>query len=200
MSGITGRVGAPGRYTWAGRPAAAGNSGKRITITDVGTGGGSEWVSDGTYWRPVNGAVVLVANGALSSHTGNTNKTTLKTYTIPAGLANIPGAHIDIDALWETTNDASNKNPLIEFGSTAIYSTAGASVATTTNVVKIRVRSATSQVCYPIGSPSQNSTQSGAVVAVSENLANALAITASCTLADGADTCSLHAWTITLRA
>lgn len=39
-------------YTWAGRPAASGNTGLVITITDAGQRP-MDYVSDGTDWRPV---------------------------------------------------------------------------------------------------------------------------------------------------
>jgi hypothetical protein len=46
--------------TWSTKPTAAGNSGMCIRVTDVGqSAGGSYWISDGTYWRPINGSVVL---------------------------------------------------------------------------------------------------------------------------------------------
>lgn len=45
---------------WASRPAASAvPAGSKMCATDVGVGGYSEWVSDGTYWRPVNGSVLL---------------------------------------------------------------------------------------------------------------------------------------------
>lgn len=48
------------RGPWAGRPAANGVPvGTKLAITDVGVGGYSEWFSDGTYWRPVGGFLML---------------------------------------------------------------------------------------------------------------------------------------------
>ena len=47
---------APPEYTWSAKPSAAGNAGLIIRVTDFGR---SEWVSNGTYWSPVNGAATL---------------------------------------------------------------------------------------------------------------------------------------------
>lgn len=45
---------------WAGRPAAnAVPVGSTMVVTDFGVGGYSQWYSDGTYWRPVGGRLVL---------------------------------------------------------------------------------------------------------------------------------------------
>lgn len=50
------------RGSWSGRPAASSVSvGTQITITDLGVGGRSWFWSDGTYWRPINGRVLLAA-------------------------------------------------------------------------------------------------------------------------------------------
>lgn len=46
--------------TWASRPAASAvAAGSKMRATDVGVGGYSEWVSNGTNWRPLNGSVLL---------------------------------------------------------------------------------------------------------------------------------------------
>lgn len=45
-----------GIYTWAAKPPAAGNAGRRISVSDLRN---SEFYSDGTYWRPVGGRQVL---------------------------------------------------------------------------------------------------------------------------------------------
>ena len=47
---------APPEYTWSAKPSAAGNAGLMIRVTDFGR---SQWVSNGTYWSPVNGVATL---------------------------------------------------------------------------------------------------------------------------------------------
>lgn len=98
-------------YTWATRPAAAGNTGQVIRVSDVGTGlGGSHWVSDGTYWRPVGGSVVIGAQSGsiatpVSSFTGVTSSqfTPTKQPVFPAGML-IPGqSSIEVEAIFRRT-------------------------------------------------------------------------------------------------
>ena len=98
-------------HLWAARPAAAGNSGQVIRVSDVGTGlGGSHWVSDGTYWRPVGGSVVIAAqSGSLatpvSSFTGVTSSqfTPVKQPVIPAGMLIPTQSSIEIEASFRRT-------------------------------------------------------------------------------------------------
>lgn len=80
---------------WTGRPSASTVAvGAAMVVTDVGVGGRSFWWSDGTNWRPQNGAVLLFqsfgkASQPLATITGNlTNQRfTLPTsYAIPGGL------------------------------------------------------------------------------------------------------------------
>lgn len=48
---------------WASKPAAAGNAGKEIIVTDFNR---SRWASNGTYWYPVGGYAVLKRKNLLS--------------------------------------------------------------------------------------------------------------------------------------
>lgn len=79
---------------WANRPAAAGNSGKIIRVSDIGVGGGL-FISDGTYWRPLNGHLVLAAENLTAITTtqasGSTTPIPGWSLTIPAGLFDRPG-------------------------------------------------------------------------------------------------------------
>jgi hypothetical protein len=82
--------------TWASKPAADTVPARtKIVITDYGTRGYSEWVSDGTYWYPVNGSVKLYQRtGRISTPlaaitaTGGTaqNFTLPETTLIPTGM------------------------------------------------------------------------------------------------------------------
>lgn len=67
---------------WSGRPAASAvPAGSKMCAVDVGVGGYSEWVSNGTHWRPMNGDLVFASFNAqcvgstitpLATHTGTT--------------------------------------------------------------------------------------------------------------------------------
>lgn len=96
---LNGASGAPVNgpsYTWATRPAAAGNAGRVVRITDIGPGG-SYWYSDGASWRPVGGSVLIASQQGsittpLSAFTGVTSSVfTITQPIIPAGML-IPGS------------------------------------------------------------------------------------------------------------
>lgn len=56
----TWEFGAVWKGVWADRPSAAAvTAGTRIVVEDVGANNYSEWFSDGTYWRPVGGSLLL---------------------------------------------------------------------------------------------------------------------------------------------
>ena len=85
--------------TWANRPAAASSTGKIVHITDIGPAQGSDWVSDGAYWKPRNGYVLLAQSGVAIADPNDTNENVLVTYTIPAGLMP-PNARLQTMTSW----------------------------------------------------------------------------------------------------
>lgn len=83
-------------YVWADRPASAAYDGKVVRITDIGPSGGSLLIADGTYWKPVNGIMLLAAATNLALSTTSSALTLLPGWSllIPAGLFQKPGAHL----------------------------------------------------------------------------------------------------------
>lgn len=83
-------------YAWADRPAAASYIGRVIRVTDVGPEAGSLFISDGTYWVPLNGIVTLAAEAELGLFTTSSVSVELSGWslTIPAGLFQKPGSHL----------------------------------------------------------------------------------------------------------
>lgn len=87
-----------GPYTWATKPPASASSGVVIKVTDVGTTGssGSFWISDGVYWRPINGSVILAAQkGSITTPISTLSGVTSGIFTVdpiivPAGSL-VPG-------------------------------------------------------------------------------------------------------------
>lgn len=128
-------------YTWATKPAASANLNQTIFISDVGVGGGSHWRSDGTYWRPVGGSVLLaMGSGSLASPiqsiTGVTGATfTSAQPTVPAGLL-IPGAQLEVMSHVRRIGANGTANYNIAIGTAGTASDAnllGFSMAATTN-------------------------------------------------------------------
>ena len=123
-------VGAAGSgVLWADRPSAASNTGQVITVTDVGSR--SRWTSDGTYWRPQNGRVLLYSRAVqgdptTTSITSLTGNSTSQSFTlpvemlIPAGVMNYPSAVLRLNAMFRRVGVAgATGNVLISVSTTA---------------------------------------------------------------------------------
>jgi hypothetical protein len=72
------------RSTWANFPAAS--SVAAGTVRMASDYNNSEWVSDGTYWKPRGGRQRLLVMAAAVSSTGTTSEVNLWAPTIPAGM------------------------------------------------------------------------------------------------------------------
>jgi hypothetical protein len=92
---------------WTTRPDAANfQPGRLAWMDDVGPSG-SSWVSDGTYWRPLNGLALLYIQAGtiaapVSTLTGNgtsQNFVLPEPCLIPGGML-FPGCRIDVDAVF----------------------------------------------------------------------------------------------------
>lgn len=138
--------------TWANRPAATAVApGTKMIATDVGVGGYSEWVSNGTNWRPVNGSVLLFEDrgsvaAPIASLTGDGVSTQMgfvipnaSSVRLPAGMAYI-GSHII--AVYEcmkgpvatVTNNFSSKLDTVTVSSTGNNPLGNVSMGTTANL------------------------------------------------------------------
>ena len=85
---------------------------------------------------------ILAASAAASSHTGDTNETTLATITVPAGAMGANG-YVVIESLWTITNSANNKITRAKFGGTTMMSATFTTEATYNNLVRVANRNAT---------------------------------------------------------
>lgn len=93
--------------TWAGRPAAnAVPVGSKMRVTNFGLGGQSEWWSDGTIWRPVNGQIVCWlygegTHGGASSGDGGgvaslTGNGAAQKFTLPGTAPEFPAGMLQV--------------------------------------------------------------------------------------------------------
>lgn len=92
---------------WANRPSADSAKGEVYYFTDIGPNG-SSWISNGEFWSPVNGEVVLMSSGVETSITGTTSQTALATLTIKGGMVSRVGS-IDLILFMSCTNNANLK-------------------------------------------------------------------------------------------
>ncbi len=86
----------PISYTWATKPAAAGNTGLIIIVTDVGAGtgglgGGNQFISNGVRWKPICGSITLDSVDTANAGVANTTEQQLNPnhIVIPAGVIGI---------------------------------------------------------------------------------------------------------------
>ncbi len=103
------------QYLWVNRPSASSVIGELIYITNVGVGG-SYWISNGTYWSPLNGEVTLAQSGDAINLTGFATEQVMATYTLPGGLMSANG-QLEIIHFWNVTNSVNNKTVRIRHSS-----------------------------------------------------------------------------------
>ena len=109
---------APPEYTWATKPSAAGNSGKRITITGW-MAPPSDWVSDGTYWLPVGGSAVVHAPllvNAQAQSSGLSQVASVPEWLMPSALARTPGAYIEASVYGTVANSSAAQTRTLAVG------------------------------------------------------------------------------------
>lgn len=200
--------------TWATKPAAAGNTGLVIRVTDVGPGAGSYWVSDGTYWRPLNGSVMLAnVMGSLAAPVATLTSTTGSKFTLPADIVipaamMIPGqCMLDIWGLIHRDNNTATAIAQVHLGTgntTSDNGAMGLSMAATDNIDVIAgpmVSVATATTYLTTNYLSRQS--SGTAVFLDKtsafNTASANYVNFAIGSANASDTFLLLAYSVTLR-
>jgi len=93
VGGVFGTTNNPAAFTWAAKPSATGRTGLMIRITDVGagqlgTGGGTLWMSNGTRWKLSNNQGVIDSIDTENASAGNTTEQNLNPNhnLIPGGV------------------------------------------------------------------------------------------------------------------
>jgi len=222
---VTGLVGPDGTeydldptYTWSGKPAAAGNTGVVIRVTDVGHFG-TNFVSDGSNWHPVNGQAVIAADwgseaNPLATYTGGTGAI----YTLPKGAIVIPAGllvagktQIEVRAKVRRTTNTATANFLVKLGTNGTVSDGdvfAAQMAATTNLALhatpyIGMRTATEAVSTNYLSFQAAGASASAierVVTTDINTAAAMTLSFGIGSANAADNFSLIGYAVTLVA
>lgn len=167
-----------------------------VRISDVGTGGGSEWYAFNGEWYPRGGSCRLAASAVAVAVTGTTAKTTTATVAIPP-LLGLNG-RLRVSVAMTVTNSASTKNALIEFGGQTVMSSTMASIATACGTFDIANRNnESSQVSTSRGATFGNSGASSlTLTATTVNTANAQDLVFSFTPASAGDTSTLESYTV----
>ena len=130
--------------TWALLPAADSvPTGTRYFVSDIGING-SDWYSDGTRWRLVNGRVTLAMSNTGIVVTGTLSATPV-TVTVPPGVMGATGT-LEITSLWSCPNNNNTKSCNITFGGNNYMAAALASSMSNQMLTIIRNRTVSSQV------------------------------------------------------
>lgn len=182
--------------TWATLPAASSATGKRYRVSDVGPNG-SDWISNGTAWEPVQGIVMLARSAVAASVTGTLSETTLATITLPAGLMGSNG-QLRITTFWNGTNSANNKTCKIKLGAGIVHTQVNTTSPVFTQLMMVRNRNAAnSQVCHPAISGSFTDTATTpTTLAIDTSVATTVTLTAQ--LANIGETLTIEAYTVEL--
>lgn len=214
--GIAGSSSTVGSTTWANRPAAADNS-SLVRITDVGggpagTGGGTLMYSNGTRWKPVNGAVLLDGIDTANVGAANTTEQQLNPnhVVIPAGVV---GNFDKLRVMLTVSKSAGVDSATIRLRFGPLGTVADPAIATITalagaqqtfaTIMQFRRASATS--IQRLGNADSASSYQGAsagayqaAVAVSSMDANPMYMTFSVQMTGGTETPTLQDYTLEL--
>lgn len=196
------------RYLFVNRPSAASSEGEIVFFTDIGTYG-SHFISNGSYWSPLNGEVTLAQSGASVSVTGTTTETVLATYTLPGGLMSANG-QIEIIHFWNVPSTANNKQIRVRHSSLGggiagdmyYYYNAITTIIGLQGITCIRsANSTTAQKGWGIGTtgPSGIGAIASTLRSITRGLQNDSDIVLTAQLADTSETVTLEAYSIVYR-
>lgn len=185
-------------YTWVGRPAAASNTGITIRVTDVGGDTGSLWISNGTYWKPVGGHVVLESSGLAASVSETTSAETLATILVPAYSLGTKG-RLRVTTTWTFNNTADNKIISVKFGASTFFSTTITTNMSGRWLTELQNRNATNSQIGGTGSGNSSfGTIPGAVFTAAVDTTADVNITLVGKKTVAGDTCTLEAYAVEL--
>lgn len=138
---------------------------------------------------------LIYSNGAQASHTGNTNLTNLRSFTIPANTLG-PNDALEFVIIGSMTNNANTKTFRVRIG-TAPYTLIALGLSSTANFCRFLTmfnRGATnSQANFAQASSSGVGTSTAAINVGTIDFTQDQDVNISVQLADGADTASIEA-------
>ena len=195
-----------GAFTWASIPSAAGNTGRRVYITDIGIGG-SFWFSDGARWRTVSDCVALHNNYTDVVSVANTTEQILDQYLFPAALIKV-GDIIRVKARLDKSSTVVNCLTRVRLGTvgditdaalTAISSPQGAN-RTLADLREFVITDATTARRMTLSTATGYGSAAGVPLAdaVISNISNALYLSYSTIMTTDAETMTLKGFVVEL--
>lgn len=192
-----------GSYAWVNRPDATLNLGVVIRITDIGGSAGSRWISDGTYWKPESGRVVL-GKGSTSLACVDVSGTqeTLATVLVPQYAMGAEG-RIVIRTSWNHTGNNAAKEVRHNFGAFLVMAVSEAANANPRSArFESQIQNRNNTAAQVASNASNNATDGAYVgVALATGTVNTQAdvnVTISCSRANAGDTATLESYLVEL--
>lgn len=122
--------------TWTARTSAVtAGAGAVIRVSDIGGATGSQFVSDGTNWRPLNGTANLYVLPSRVTMTGTT-ETAVASYPIPIGLLQ-NGDRIQIRNTFSKTGTSETLTHRYRIGTNCTKADTGAFTSTAMTTVQV---------------------------------------------------------------
>ena len=185
------------RSTWANFPAAS--SVAAGTVRMASDYNNSEWVSDGTYWKPRGGRQRLFVMAAAVSSTGTTSEVNAWAPTIPAGML-FPMCSVEFGLTATKTGTAGSMTlrkryngaagTVIGYGTTMSSTTISASLFAKVTAGVASGGNLTLTQSYPLQVSGFGSTVS-ASVSVTHTMANAVTMNLTLQAGSAADTINI---------
>lgn len=146
-----------------------------------------------------NRSIPLKIMGQGVSHTGNTNETTLDSFTLKANTLGYYDA-IFIQAIFSYTNSANNKNFKVTLGASNIINVDFTTSAQCTRYAMMWANGAlNSQVVANSAFTGGYGTVASAITTLSEDLGTDLVVAVKTTLANAGETATIAGWSVILH-
>lgn len=139
---------------------------------------------------------VLAKSGVRSSHTGDTNETTLATIPLPGGMLG-PNGYLEFDVQWFATDNANNKTLKVKLGGTTLWSVTFASQEQLRiNRLLFNRNAENSQVMFALGSINSFAQSPASVSTFAIDTSEDQDLTITAQLADGGDTVAVDCYAV----
>jgi len=138
---------------------------------------------------------ILAAGASALSHTGNTNETSLVTYSLAANTLKV-GGMIRITCLWSYTNSSNNKTLKVKFGSANPLNLTVTTTASLLRHVHVFQRGASSQTFFSVNNTTGVGVSAGAISTSAIDTTSAVTIDFTATLANAGETITLEYYLI----
>lgn len=190
-------------YTWAELQLipAAPNLNRKVFVTDIGING-SEWVSNGTSWRPLNPIVLVAMHEPEITTDASTDETDVFVYNIPAGLLS-QSSLLRIYPAWTFPSSATTKEVKVYVGGGVPFSKSRTTTTHEVPIVEMMTTDSASNAKFLLNpSGTYGSGQSGVLPTSSLNLNDPIQIRATSrwgTAGTGTNSITFHRCVVVLE-